>query len=134
MFINIGFFWFKIKPLTLSQIWEIGSIVENLEQLDIENSNANIVTEMMKRSDMIKECLDIVLTIIFRGKIKRFLFGRYIKKRLTMNHYKKIIEYSLISFQAAFFLTSLTFLKGTKTITSQTNTEGATVLGDSSEE
>ena len=128
--VNIGWFCFAIKPTTLAQVYELGAIVEHMEQLGLEG-NINVVIETLKRYNDLQAMNDIALVLLFRSKFKRKLFKRYIAKRLTMDIYKKILETGLASFKAAFFLTSITFLKGVRETTKQTNTAAATALGDS---
>lgn len=131
MWIHIGFFWFLLKPLTLAQIWELGSYLENVEDIEIKNGNNTVVAETLNHHRAMKSCAEMMKIILFRGRLKRWLFGRYIKNHITMAQYKKVMEYSFISMQASFFLTSFTFLKGIKTITNPTNTSDPTALGDS---
>lgn len=132
--LRFGFLWFLMRPLTLSQIYEIGAIVQNIEEVNLPEGEFNPVVEMLRRYTDMKICSSIVVKMLFRRKLKRILFGWYVKKHLTMAKYKKVIEFGAMSFQAAFFLTSFTFLKGTKEVTKQTNTESVTHLGDSSVE
>lgn len=131
--VKIGLFSFRIKPTTLAQVYELGAIVEQMEQLDL-TGNINIVLETLKRYTDLMAMQDIALTLLFRSRRKRAFWRPYVRKCLTMDIYKEILETGMASFKAAFFLTSITFLKGVKETTKLTNTAEATVHGDSSEE
>ena len=131
--IRFGFLYFKMKPLTLSQIWEIGSVLES-QKIDPVQGDVNVIAEMIQRTDNIKAAQDIAIIMLFRNGLHRKLFGDFIKSRLTMERYQKMMEYYLMTIRAAFFLISITSLKGVKEMTKRTNTAQATVLGDSSVE
>lgn len=131
--VRIGMFWFLQKPLTMAQIYEIGAIIENTEELD-DSVKAQPISAILARYKDIKVCTEVVVTMLFRGRFKRWLWRKYILNHLTMATYKQVFEYGAMTFQAAFFLTSFIFLKGIKTTTSKTNTEEATAHGDSWEE
>ena len=128
-----GIFPILIRPLTLAQIYDIGAVVERMGVIDIDGE-FNPVVKMLQQYKEIKECTDIVKICCFRKRWKRKVFGRIITSNLTMMRYKQVIEVAALSFGAAFFLTSFTFLKGTKEVTKRTNTDEATASGDSLEE
>lgn len=131
--IRFGFLFFQMKPLTLAQIWEVGGILEQQEIKAIDG-DVNVIAEMLERVDNIKAAQEIAVAMLFRGSLSRWLFGRFVKSRLTMARYQKMMEYYLMTIRAAFFLISITSLKGVKEMTKRTNTAEATVLGDSSVE
>lgn len=131
--VRFGLLFFVIRPMTMAQIYEIGAIVEKTEGIDLDG-DFNPIVKMLESYKDVKHCSDVIVTMIFRSRIMRKLLGWYIKKHLTMERYRKIIEFGALSFQAAFFLTSFTFLKGTKEVTKPTNTAKATVHGDLLEE
>lgn len=117
----------------MAQIYDIGAIVEKTEEIALEGE-FNPIVEMLSRYTDVKLCSEVVVVMLFRTRIMRKVFGWYIKHHLTMQRYKKIIEYGAITFRAAFFLTSFSFLKGTKEMTKTTNTAEATARGGSLEE
>lgn len=131
--IRFGFLFFTMKPLTLAQIWEIGSVLETQEIKPI-NGDVNVMAEMLERVENIKAAQEIAVIMLFRSRWKRKLFGWFVKSRLTMGRYQQMMEYYLMTLRAAFFLICLTSLKGIKEVTKKTNTAEATALGDSSEE
>lgn len=131
--IRFGFLFFTMRPLTLSQIWEVGSILEDTEIIEVKNGE-NVISAMLSRVSNIKASEKILVVMLFRNKAFRKLFGWHIRKHLTMARYEKMMEYYLATLRAAFFLISFTSLKGIKEITKRTNTAEATALGDSSEE
>ena len=130
--IRFGLLFFVIRPMTMAQIYEIGAIVEKAEGVEL-NGDFNPIVKMLEAYENVKVCSEVVVAMMFRNRIYRKLFGWYVKKHLTMNRYRKIIEFGAVTFQAAFFLTSFTFLKGTKEVASPTNTAEATARGDLSE-
>ena len=131
--IRFGFLFFRMKPLTLAQIWEVGGILEQ-QEITAVDGDVNVIAEMLERVDNIKAAQEIAVAMLFRGSLSRWLFGRFVKSRLTMERYQQMMEYYLMTLRAAFFLISITSLKGVKEMTKRTNTAEATVLGDSSAE
>ena len=131
--IRFGFLFFRMKPLTLAQIWEVGGILEQ-QEIKAVDGDVNVIAEMLERVDNIKAAQEIAVAMLFRGSLSRWLFGRFVKSRLTMERYQQMMEYYLMTLRAAFFLISITSLKGVKEMTKRTNTAEATVLGDSSVE
>lgn len=126
-----GWLPFRLRPLTLSQIWEIGEIVQQCDKLDLQGEFYAIERMLSAHKDL-KHLQNIVVKAVFRGSVARFLFGWYIRKHTTMNVYKRVISFCAKSFDAPFFFQSLTFLRGAKKVTM--NTREAQVLGGSSEE
>lgn len=131
--IRFGLLFFVVRPMTMAQIYEIGAIVEKTEGIDL-NGDFNPIVKMLQSYKDIKTCSEVATTMVFRNRLMRKLFGWYIKHHLTMARYQRIIEFGAITFRAAFFLTSFSFLKGTKEVTKMTNTAAATARGDSLEE
>ena len=121
----------RIKPLTLSQIWEIGEIVSKCEVVEL-NGKFNAIEKMLSYHEELKHLQEIVIKAVFRGSVARFLFGRYIKHKTTMNVYKQVVAFCAQSFDAPFFFQSMTFLRGAKEVTM--NTREAQARGDLSEE
>ena len=113
----------------MAQIYDIGALVEKAEGLDL-HGEFNPIVEMLSRYKDVALCSQIVIIMLFRSRVMRKLFGWYVKQTLTMAKYKEIIEYGAVTFKAAFFLTSFTFLKGAKETTKMTNIVEATALGD----
>lgn len=128
--VRFGLLFFVIRPMTMAQIYEIGAIVEKTEGIDLEG-DFNPIVKMLQSYKDIEVCSKVIVVMAFRSSWMRKLFGWYIKHHLTMERYQKIIEYGAITFHAAFFLTSFSFLKGTKEVTKTTNTAAATARGDS---
>lgn len=126
-----GWLPFRLKPLTLSQIWEIGELVQKCDKLDLQGEFYAIERMLAAHGDL-KHLQNIVVKAVFRSSIARFLFGWYIRKHTTMKVYKRVISFCAKSFDAPFFFQSLTFLRGAKKVTM--NTHEAQVRGDLSEE
>lgn len=133
MYIRFGWLVFKIKPATLLQIYEAGSELEETNSLDLKGK-INPVEVLLKSYKDIDIASKIVVILMFRSLLCRLLFGRFVRHRLDMYKYQKIMDYSVLSFNATFFLTNFTFLKGVREVTKPTNTPEATARGDSSEE
>lgn len=131
--IRFGFLFLPMRPLTLSQIWEISSLLEGVEQKDLQGE-MNVIAEMLGQKSNIRKASQIATVMLFRSHLCRFLFGRFIRKRLTMQRYQKMMEYYLMTLRAAFFLISITSLKGVRKMAEPTNTAEVTALGDLSEE
>lgn len=125
--------FFLARPLTLAQLWKVGSIVSEMPELDLDGK-FNPLAKVLERPDDFKVCTEVFIALLFRGWLKRKLFGWYIRKHLTAKQYAKLLAYTTQSFDAGFFLTNLTFLKGLRTVTSQTNTDAVTAPGVSSGE
>lgn len=119
--IRFGFLFFQMRPLTLSQIWEISSLLEDVEQKDLQGE-MNVIAEMLSQKSNVQRASQIAIVMLFRSNIARFLFGRFISKRLTMERYQKMMEYYLMTLRAAFFLISITSLKGIREMAKPTNT------------
>lgn len=131
VWIKFGLLPLHIKPLNLSQIWEIGEIVSKCEVVEL-SGKFNAIEKMLAYHDELKNLQEIVIKAVFRGSVARFLLGRYIKSKTTMNVYKQIIAFCAQSFDAQFFFQSMTFLRGAKEVTM--NTREAQVRGGSLEE
>lgn len=126
--IKIGRLTFKVKPLTLLQVKEIGEELEGVDLSDFDenktiNSNdsedvANVKRAMMVQSyvfskhEGIESMTNALIKSLFRSDFKRKLFGWYIRKNLTMENYGRIYANLHANFDFAFFLQSLIFLKG----------------------
>lgn len=127
----IGCLPFRMKPLTLNQIWQIGELVQKCDKIDLQGE-FYAIERMLESYTDIKILQDVVVKAIFRGSLARFLLGWYIRKKTTMKTYQRVISFCAMSFNAPFFFQSMTFLRGARRVTM--NTREAQVLGDSLEE
>jgi hypothetical protein len=136
MWIRFGHVPFYVRPLTLAQLYDVGACVERMQQVQIaENEQINALVEILSRYTDVKICAEFTVKIMFRRKLTRFLFGWWVRRNLTVHKYEQILKYGTRYMNAAFFLTSLTFLKGVKALTKPTmNTQEATAHGDLSVE
>lgn len=129
---RIGWMYFRFRPLTLGQIYEMGPYVEDIQGDNLSPDNkVNIVAEMLSRSSSARAMQKIFLICLFRNRWCRVLFGRYIKKRLTVRMFNSLTQSLAMSLAANFFLTSIIFLHQTKKMTEPNPT---TAHGQSSEE
>lgn len=130
--LRVGWLPIKIKPLTLSQIYDMGAAANNIDAYDLQHmEKVNIIAILVKHAKDAKALQDVFLVCAFRKKWKRCLFGRYLRNRLMVEHFNKLLTIIASTFNANFFLTSIIFLSQTKIVTEPNQT---TARGQSSEE
>lgn len=130
--IRVGLIPIKIRPLTLSQIYDMGAAANDVNGDDLQTEDkVNIIAVLMKHAKDAKAMQDVFLVCAFRKKWKRWFFGRYLRNRLTVEHFNILLTIIATTFNANFFLTSIIFLSQTKIVTEPNPT---TPLGQSSEE
>ena len=118
IWIRIGFLPFRLRPITLAQIYEMGAIANDINADGVEEkkkikSRAETIAHYNDAKIMSK----VFVICLFRSLLMRFLFGWYIRHNLTMREYEKLITFESTSFNINFFLTSIIFLKKTTTMT-----------------
>ena len=130
--IKIGKTSFKARPLTLSQIYEMGAIANeiNAEGLE-EKKEVRIIAELIEHYKDAKIMQEVFIVCLFRSRWKRRMFGWYVRRKLTIRIFQQLMTYISQTFDASFFLTSLIFLRQTKMMTEPNPT---TARGLSSEE
>lgn len=133
MWMRFGLMFVRVRPLTLAQILDISAAVGNIDNINLDESEL-AVTYMLENTKTLEQCQNVITYIVFRSPLKRILFGWYIRRHTTMARYEMLLKHAFATFNAGFFLTSITILKGLKTVSAPTNTRAATVLGASSEE
>lgn len=125
-----GLLPFFIKPVTYNQIWDIGEITQNLPDLTQDKVKGLLdVSATLHFHAESRRMADVAVITMFRSSWMRWLFGGFIKKRLTVSRYKKLQDYLAKTMDAAFFLHTIIFLKGLKEVTKPTNTPEATAHG-----
>lgn len=123
IWIRVGFLFFRLRPVTLSQIYEMGVIANDLNIDGINmDKKIRVFAETLAHYNDARIMQRIFIVCLFRSAFMRFLFGWYIRHHLTLREYEKLIMYESISFNINFFLTSLIFLKRTVKITEPTQT------------
>lgn len=129
---RVGLLPIMLRPLTLGQIYEMGEFVNDLDvgNLDMKEK-LNIVAEMLAKYKNVPLMQQTFLVCAYRRRWKRWLFRRYILKRLTVRHFQKVMDIVTDAYTANFFLTSIIFLTQTKPMTEPKQT---TPLGQQSEE
>lgn len=130
----LGCIPFIVRPITLTQIWEIGNVVKDMAQIEKEKVE-NIISDVAAVLSYSKEganIADIVVLFMFRSYWMRWLFGNYVKKRLTVKKHKKIQNFMARTMDPAFFLSTIIFLRGITELTKPTNTAEAIVPGQPS--
>jgi hypothetical protein len=135
VFVRVGKIPFYVRPLTLAQIYRIGAIIENLQCLTIkEDEEIHPVVEIFNKYKDMKLCQRFICEMMFRRTLTRKLFSWYVRRNLTMRKYEEILKISSASLNSAFFLSSLTFLKGVNEVTKPTLTQTPIARGDLSPE
>ncbi|MCZ2726298.1 hypothetical protein [Bacteroides caccae] len=126
---------FIVRPLTFTQLFEIGAISKDMPEVDQNkvDGRTNVSATLLYYEEA-RRMSDIAVMTIFRSVWRRKLFGKFIKKRLTVRKYKKLQDYMAQTMDATFFLSTIIFLKGLNETTKPTNTPEATALGAQSAE
>lgn len=129
--IKVGLLRIKVKPLTLGQIFEMGEYSHDIKELQLETvKKMNVMQVLLAHTKDAKAMCEIFIICAFRKHWARKVFGRYIRHHLTIMHFNDLVKYISMSFNANFFLTSISFLSQTKIMTEPTTT----VRGQQSEE
>lgn len=119
--VRVGCFTFRLRPLTLAQIWEMGVYANDIKNPEWgANDKVNVMQELIKHANDAKLMCEIFIVCTFRKKIWRWLWRSYLRKRLTVLHFNELLRFIGQSFNANFFLTSITFLSQTKIMTEPT--------------
>lgn len=116
--IKVGKFRFRVKPLTFMQIYEMGVFANDIKDPTWkEGDKLNIVALLLKHSDSARLMSEIFIVCAFRKSWARKIWGRYIRRHLEIFAFNELIKFISTSFNANFFLTSITFLTQTKIMT-----------------
>lgn len=130
--IRVGWLFIHFRPLTLSQIYDMGAAANDIDGSDLQTDDkVNLIAVLLKHSKDAQAMQNVFLVCAFRKSWKRWLFGRYIKNRLTIEHFNRLLTTIATTFNANFFLTSIIFLSQTKIMTEPNQT---TAHGQSLEE
>ena len=123
IWIRIGFLPFRLRPITLAQIYEMGAIANDINADGLEEKKKiKILAETIAHYNDARIMSKVFVICLFRSLLMRFLFGWYIRHNLTMREYEKLITFESTSFNINFFLTSIIFLKKTTTMTNPNQT------------
>ena len=118
IWIRIGFLPFRLRPITLAQIYEMGAIANDINADGLEEKKKiKILAETIAHYNDARIMSKVFVICLFRSLLMRFLFGWYIRHNLTMREYEKLITFESTSFNINFFLTSIISLKKTTTMT-----------------
>lgn len=116
--IKVGWLDFKIKPLTLMQIYEMSVFANDIKKPTWkDNDKVNIIGETIAHGNDARLMCEIFVVCAFRNTWKRRLWRRYIRKHLNIIAFNELVKFISQSFNANFFLTSITFLTQVLTIT-----------------
>ena len=118
IWVRVGFLPFRLRPITLAQIYEMGAIANDINADGLEEKKKiKILAETIAHYNDARIMSKVFIVCLFRSLLMRFLFGWYIRHNLTMREYEKLITFESTSFNINFFLTSIIFLKKTTTMT-----------------
>ena len=113
------------------QIYEMGVFANEIPETTWkEGDKVNLIQKLFERSNDARLLCEIFIVCAFRKKWARKLWGKYIRRHLDIISFNELIKFISGSFNANFFLTSITFLTQTKIMTEPTTTR----LGQQSEE
>ena len=116
--IKVGWFAFNVKPLTLMQIYEMSVFANDIKKPTWKDgSNVNIISETIAHGNDAKLMCEVFIVCAFRKSWKRILWGHYIRKHLDITAFNQLVSFISHSFNANFFLTSITFLTQTTVMT-----------------
>lgn len=121
---------FIVRPLTFTQLFDIGSISKDMPEIEQQkiDGRTNVSATLVYYEEAYRMS-EIAVMTIFRSIWMRKLFRKYIKKRLTVRKYKKLQDYMAQTMDATFFLSTIIFLKGLNETTMPTNTSEVTAHG-----
>lgn len=109
--IKVGRLSFKVKPLTLMQIYEMSVFANDIKKPTWkDNDKVNIIGETIAHGNDARLMCEIFVVCAFRNTWKRRLWRRYIRKHLNIIAFNELVTFISQSFNANFFLTSITFL------------------------
>ena len=118
IWIRIGVLPFRLRPITLAQIYEMGAIANDINADGLEEKKKiKILAETIAHYNDARIMSKVFIICLFRSLLMRFLFGWYIRHNLTMREYEKLITFESTSFNINFFLFFIIFLKKTTTMT-----------------
>lgn len=123
-FVFVGILPIYVRPLTFGQVVEIGELASMLEDYDAETDTKNMAKYVIEHTADVELLQEIAIIALFRSKIKRRLFGWYIRRHMNTRNYKKAFKAIYGTFDYAFFFTSSLFLKEIKkTVGMKSDTE-----------
>ncbi len=100
------------------QIYEMGVFANDIQAPSWKDGEKiNIIQKLFERNKDAMLMCDIFIVCAFRKKWVRRLWGRYIRKNMDIISFNELIKFISSSFNANFFLTSITFLTQTKIMT-----------------
>ena len=116
--IKVGMFYFRVKPLTFMQIYEMGVFGNAIKKPTWkEDDKLNIIPFLFEHSETAHVMSEIFIVCAFRKKWARKIWGRYIRKHLDIMAFNELVKFIGGSFNTNFFLTSITFLTQMKIMT-----------------
>lgn len=100
--VKFGWIPFRLRPLTLAQIWEIGEEISKCGMLELTGT-FNAVEVMLSRHEDVRRLQRVIIIALFRSRVMRRLCGWWIRWNTTMERYERVIDFCARSFSAPFF-------------------------------
>lgn len=110
----LGIIPFRVKPLTLMQIIEIGEHALALKGIDTKSEDNQFTASLKVAEQDGGAMLDICEVAVFRKRWQRRIFGGMLRKRMDSKTYEKVVGWIYSTFDFSFFLTSSLFMAGLK--------------------
>lgn len=110
--VKVGNRTYKVKPLTLMQVYEIGELMKDVKSVD-NSDNETLISHTLNNPNDARAYVEIAVKVLLRGRWKRALFGGYIRKHLNSESFRDVMNVIKDAFDYSFFLQSTIFLKGT---------------------
>lgn len=122
-FFLIGMLPVYARPLTLSQVIEIGEISAYMREAG-EIKDGRDIFKFTFDSPIDVECLqEIAVVALFRSRLKRKVFGWYVRRKMNTRTLKKCMSVVFETFDYAFFFNASISLRGVKKIVGVKATE-----------
>lgn len=109
--VRIGWIPFHMRPVTYGQIVEISACVSTMDGISEEDTGTQLGVAMRHGADA-EAVARIASIMIFRSRLLRFFFRRYIRNHITTSKVSTMLKYLYKSIDPDFFLTTIIFLKG----------------------
>lgn len=129
--VKVGRVSFIIKPLTFMQIYEMSVFANDIKAPTWGTDGVvNIMREIVAHGNDARLMCEIFIVCAFRKTKWRWFWGRYIRKHLDVLAFNELVKFISRSFNANFFLTSITFLTQTKMMTEPSMTHHGRQSGE----
>lgn len=108
--IQIGWLRFQPKLLTLQQIEDAGAIF-GTQKSDKPLSITNAIAEMLANSDDAMMMQEMLLVMLFRNKLTRWLMRPYIRHFATVKAFRELLAILSESNEPTLYITQILILR-----------------------